>query len=116
MALALLNHIYGVKKTGKAIKASDHIRYAPLLGGLYDKAEKRFFDPYNIGLNIVNIFSRIALWIDRAIDWVYNTLVVSVTYAVTNAFRKLHTGNYRTYILWSVGVAAAIIIFLIRSI
>ena len=64
----------------------------------------------------MNILATIALGVDRAIDWVYNTLVVSVTYAVSGGFRKLHTGNYRTYILWSVGVAAAIIIFLIRSI
>ena len=105
-----------MRKTGKGIKATDHIRYAPILSGAYDRAEKRFFDPYNIGLKIVIGFSKIALGIDRAIDWVYNTLVVSLTYAVTGALRRLHTGNYRTYILWSVGVAAAIIIFLIRSI
>lgn len=116
LVLALLNHLYGFRKTGKAIKATDHIRYAPILSGTYDRAEKRFFDPYNIGLKIVNGFSKIALGIDRAIDWIYNTLVVSITNAVTGALRRLHTGNYRTYILWSAGVAAAIIIFLIRSI
>ena len=115
LILAVLNHLYGFRKTGKAIKATDHIRYAPILSGAYDRAEKRFFDPYNIGLKIVSGFSKIALGIDRAIDWVYNTLVVSLTYAVTGAFRKLHTGNYRTYILWSVGVAAAIIVFLMHS-
>ena len=115
LVLALLNHIYGVRKTGKGLKASDHIRYAPILSNVYDRAEKRFFDPYNIGLHIVNGFSAIASWTDKAIDWVYNIFIVKVTYAITAAIRRLHTGNYRTYIIWSLGVATAIIIFLIRS-
>ena len=64
---------------------------------------------------VVKGLAFVAWFADRAIDWVYNTLVVSITYAVSGAFRRLHTGNYRTYILWSVGVAAAIIIFLMHS-
>jgi NADH-quinone oxidoreductase subunit L len=116
LILALLNHIYGLRKTGKAIKATDHIRYAPILSGIYDRAEKRFFDPYNIGLNFVNVFAKLALWIDRAIDWVYNTLTVTVINATTNIIRKLHTGNYSSYIIWSLASAAAILIFLIKAI
>ncbi len=116
LALALLNHIYGVKKTGKAIRASDHIRYAPGLNEIYNRAEKRSFDPYNIGLNIANVFAGIASWIDKVIDRVYNNLTVKVTYSLSGAIRRLHTGNYRTYIIWSLGAGAAIVIFLIRSI
>ena len=116
LAAALLNHIYGVKKTGKAIKAADHIRYSPVLKPLYDRAEKRSFDPYNIGLKIVDLISGIAFWCDKAIDWVYNVLVVKITYIITGALRRLHTGNYRTYIVWTIGAAVVIIIFLIRSI
>jgi NADH-quinone oxidoreductase subunit L len=116
LALALLNHIYGVRKSGKAIGASDHIRHAPVLDSIYDRAEKRFFDPYNIGLHIVNLFSRIASWLDKAIDWVYNVMVVRTMYAITGAIRKLHTGNYSSYILWSIGAMVLIVIFLIRSI
>ena len=116
LALALLNHIYGFRKTGKAIKASDHIRYAPILSGAYTRAEKRFFDPYNIGLKFVDLFSKAALRFDRAIDWVYNILIVAVTDKTSAVIKRLHTGNYRTYIAWSIGMAAAIVIFLIRSI
>ncbi len=116
LALALLNHLYGIKKSGKALKATDHIRYAPILGKIYDRAEKRFFDPYNIGLDIVSLFSKITFAFDRAIDWVYNSFTVKVTDAASLAIRKLHTGNYRTYIIWSIAAAALIVTFLIRSI
>ena len=116
LALAFLNHIYGVKRSGKAIKATDHIRYAPILGSIYDRAEKRFFDPYNIGLKIVDMFSKIAFGFDRAIDWVYNSFIVTLTNGTSGVIRKLHTGSYKAYIVWSIGVAGAIIIFLIRAI
>jgi NADH-quinone oxidoreductase subunit L len=116
LALALLNHIYGIKKTGKAIKAADHIRYAPVLGSIYNRAEKRFFDPYNIGLGMVNFFSKLAFGFDKAIDWVYNSFIVTLTNGTSGVIRRLHTGNYKTYIVWSIGVAGAIIVFLVRSI
>jgi len=116
LVLAFLNHIYGLKKTGKALKASDHIRHAPVLDSIYDKAENRVFDPYNISLKLVELFSKITFGFDRAVDWVYNTFIVSVTDGASGVIRRLHTGNYKTYIVWSIGVAVAIIIFLIRAI
>jgi len=112
---ALLNHIYGVKRTGKGIGAVDHIHYAPGLGWIYSKAEKGWFDPYNIGIWSVNIFSFAAAFCDRAIDWIYNRLIVTVTYALSSGMRRLHTGSYKAYILWSLGAAALITIFLIRA-
>ncbi len=42
---ALLNHLWGVKRKGSGLKAVDHIHYAPVLSTIYDKAEKRYFDP-----------------------------------------------------------------------
>ena len=113
---ALLNHIYGVKRTGKGISAVDHIHYAPVLRWLYAKAQKGYFDPYNIGIGIINVFSKIANWFDKAIDWVYNSLIVTITYQTAAAIKRLHSGSYKLYILWSVGAAALIIIFLIRAI
>ncbi|MCX5642732.1 MAG: NADH-quinone oxidoreductase subunit L [Candidatus Omnitrophica bacterium] len=115
LAGAFLNHRFGVKKKGSGLKAVDHIHYAPVLHIIYDKAEKRFFDPYNIGLKIINIISEIAWRCDRAIDWVYDTLVVKVTYACTNQIRKAHTGNYATYLVWSLVGFLLIAVFLLQS-
>jgi NADH-quinone oxidoreductase subunit L len=111
---ALMNHIYGVKRTGKGVKAADHIHYAPGLSFIYDKAEKRWFDPYDIGLKMVKVVSETAWLADRAIDWVYNVLTVKVIYAFTYLIRRLHNGSHKVYIAWSVLAAFVVILFLIR--
>jgi formate hydrogenlyase subunit 3/multisubunit Na+/H+ antiporter MnhD subunit len=111
---AFLNHLLGVKKTGSALKAADHIHYAPVLSGIYEKAEKRFFDPYDIGLKIVNIFARIGWWCDKAINWIYDTFIVRIVYLFSDGIRMAHTGNYSVYIVWSLVGTIAILIFLVR--
>jgi NADH-quinone oxidoreductase subunit L len=113
---ALLNHLWGVRKKGSGLKAVDHIHYAPVLSVIYDKAEKRYFDPFNIGLKISDAFSRAAFYCDRAIDWLYDNLTVKLTFAFTHQIRKLHNGNYSTYLIWSLAGLVLVIIFLMRSI
>lgn len=98
---AFLNHRLGTHRTGRGIDAVDHIHHAPVLSGIYDRAERGTFDPYNIGLKIVNGFALVAYYTDRAFDWIYNTLTVKITYAFTAGIRKAHNGNYSMYILWS---------------
>jgi NADH-quinone oxidoreductase subunit L len=110
---AWLNHRIGVKRSGTGLGAADHIHHAPVLSQIYDKAEQRFFDPYDIGLKIVGLFAKIAWYIDRAIDWLYNRLTVDVTYAVTAGIRRLHTGSYATYILWSLAGFVIIVLLFI---
>ena len=112
---ALLNHIYGVKRMGSGIKAVDHIHHAPILADIYDRAEKRYFDPYNIGLHIVKAISDVAWLCDKTIDWVYNVFTVKVTFAFSGAVRRMHNGKYNTYIAWSLVGAVAVILFLMRS-
>ena len=116
LVAAFLNHRFGVKKKGSGLEAIDHIHYAPVLHIIYDKAEKRFFDPYNIGLKAINVISEIAWWCDRAIDWIYDTLVVKVTYACTRQIRKAHTGNYATYLVWSLVGFLLVAVFLLQSV
>ncbi|MDD5634808.1 MAG: proton-conducting transporter membrane subunit [Candidatus Omnitrophica bacterium] len=113
---ALVNHILGVKLKGSAIKATDHIRYAPVLSGIYDKAEKGFFDPYNIGMGIADLFSKIASWCDKAINWVYDNLTVALVFACTNQIRRWHTGNYATYLAWSLVGLVLVVVFLMWSV
>lgn len=113
---ALLNHIYGVKRTGSGLKAVDHIHYAPGLLPIYDRAEKGYFDPYNIALGLVNILSRIAWWSDKAIDWVYNIFTVRTAGFFTGISRSLQNGSYKTFIIFSMATAALIIVFLLKSI
>ncbi|MDP2929759.1 MAG: proton-conducting transporter membrane subunit, partial [Candidatus Omnitrophota bacterium] len=105
---AVINHIYGVRRSGSALKAADHIHYAPILSKIYEKAEKGYLDPYNTGKRAVKIFSG-AMWaIDKAIDWIYNDLAPRLAYVITGMIRKLHNGSYKTYMIWSLAGAGII--------
>lgn len=113
---AVLNHLYGVRRTRSGLKAVDHIHYAPGLAEVYDKAEKKYFDPYNIGLKISGAAAMFLSRTDKAIDWVYNDFLVQTADLFTTGIKRLHTGNYSTYIIWSVGGTVVILLFLFRSI
>ncbi len=112
---ALLNHLYGVKKTGNGLGAVDHIHYAPGLSWIYKKAEKGYLDPYNLWWGIINVFSAVMSWIDKAIDWLYNDFATGVANGLAITLKKLHTGSYKIYILWSIAAAIAILVFLLKA-
>jgi formate hydrogenlyase subunit 3/multisubunit Na+/H+ antiporter MnhD subunit len=113
---AFLNHRWGVARTGKGIGAVDHIHHAPVLSQIYDKAERRFFDPYDVGMKIVNVYANIAFGIDRCLDWMYNVFTVKLTYAFTDGIRELHNGSYSTYIVWSLTGVLAVIVVALKSV
>jgi formate hydrogenlyase subunit 3/multisubunit Na+/H+ antiporter MnhD subunit len=98
---ALLNHLYGVKKTGQGLGAVDHIHYAPGLHQTYDLAEKKVFDPYEIGLKIVNALAWLLNKIDRWIDGVYEVIAVKLAEWGSAAIRRSHSGNVSAYVSWS---------------
>jgi NADH-quinone oxidoreductase subunit L len=103
--------MYGVKKTGKGSGASDHIHYAPVLKGIYAKAERRCFDPYDIGMKVTLFISVIANHLDKAVDWIYEVFTVRVAEGVTYWIRQLHNGSYAVYLMWSIFGLALIIVF-----
>jgi formate hydrogenlyase subunit 3/multisubunit Na+/H+ antiporter MnhD subunit len=112
---ALLHHLFAAKVNGGGYKASDHIRHAPFLEGIYAKAEKRWFDPYDIVLKIVQGLSRFGWWIDRAIDWLYEDFAVKIAAGVTSLIRMAHTGSYSMYVVWSLIGVLFVVIMLMKS-
>jgi len=113
---AVASHIFGFKKTGSGLKAVDYIHYAPGFSGLYKKAEQGVFDPYNLGLKIVNVVSKIAWAIDKAFDWIYEKLAVGIVFASSSRLKRIHTGNYSMYIGWSIlGMLFVYLSLLFRS-
>ncbi len=73
-------------------------------------AEKGWIDPYTIGRWVVTGLAT-ALWgVDRAFDWVYETLAVGTAQGISRVGRFLHNGNVNRYVLWSVVGAAAIVL------
>jgi NADH-quinone oxidoreductase subunit L len=111
LAGAVANHFYGVRRTGRGLGAVDHIHHAPVAHGLYDRAERRTFDPYELGMKVARLVSLVAWGVDRSVDWIYNCLVVKVTLGFTRAIRACHTGAYTMYILWAVAGLAIIVIY-----
>ena len=110
LLLALLNHWYGVRKTGRGLGAVDHVHHAIFLSPVYTVAEKGQLDPYFIGRRVVQGLA-LGLWgIDRAIDWVYGTLIVKAAQGVSRLGRLAHNGSVNRYILWSIVGAAAVVI------
>jgi NADH-quinone oxidoreductase subunit L len=109
LALAALNHRFGVRRSGSALGAADHIHHAPLLRQAYDAAERGSLDPYNIGLGAVRLFARLCVLIDRGIDWFYEKAVVAVTMSLSALSCRIHSGSYSRYILWSLAGIIAII-------
>ena len=111
LGLALVNHLVGVKRAGSGLGAADHIHHAPILATIYDKAEKRWFDPYNIGLKIVDVAAWILWGVDRFIDWIYNGLAVAIASGLGQGIRLAHTGQYAMYVIWSLVGAALVVAF-----
>jgi len=115
LVAAILNHIYGVLRTGSGLRAVDHIHHAPVLSWIYDRAEKGWFDPYNIGMAGAKAFARFSSWLDKTIDYIYNELIPRVSDDIAVFIKRLHTGSYRLYLVWSVAGVLAAAIFLIMS-
>ena len=111
---ALLNHLYGVKKGGSGLNAADHIHHAPVMSSVYNKAEQNVADPYEAGMSFAKILSGLLYKIDRGVDWIYNSFVVTTSFIFSHIICVLHDGNYSSYLIWSIVGGAVILIALIR--
>lgn len=112
LVLALLNHLYGVWKTGRGIGAVDHIHYAPVLSGLYSKAERRLFDPYEIGLRFCRAIANSAWAIDRAINWISDFFAAGLALHLARWISNRHSGSYATYLIWSLAGIVVLILWI----
>lgn len=109
LLVAIVNHIFGVIRTGSGLGASEHIHHAPLLSSIYRPAEAGRLDPYELGIRFVHWCSRILWRADRLVDWIYEGLVLGVTKGCVGVLRALHTGSHSMYVAWSIiGLLAVI--------
>ncbi len=112
---AFLNHLFGFKTKGSGLKAVDHIHHAPVLSEIYARAEKRYFDPYEIGLKVFQAVSRLGWWVDRGIDAIYSKVVTGLAYWFTGILRRLHNGSFAVYLSWSLFGMLLVTLFLLYS-
>jgi formate hydrogenlyase subunit 3/multisubunit Na+/H+ antiporter MnhD subunit len=111
LAAAILNHWYGARRTKSGAGALDHIHYAPGLGAIYGLAEKGYLDPYFLLSWPVKGIAIALSALDKAIDWLYETLSVKLGHLSSAGLRVLHNGVTRRYVLWS--LAGAILVFVL---
>jgi NADH-quinone oxidoreductase subunit L len=113
LAAALVHHLLGAKAHGGGLHAVDHIRNAPGLCSVYDGAEKRYFDPYDLGMKLLGAVAAVGWACDRGVDWVYDRLAVGAARGLGWSIRAVHTGNASLYVLWALAGAAAVIAFVV---
>jgi NADH-quinone oxidoreductase subunit L len=110
---AIIHHLTAVKLEGSALKAAQHIYHAPVLTIIYYWAEKKYFDPYVVGLKLIN---KIADWfwrIDRQINRLYDFFIVTIVCFCSQSIRKIHSGYYVVYIYWALLGAILVILYCI---
>ncbi len=111
LTIAVINHAIGVKLSGKGLGASEHIHHAPVFNTIYDLAERSYFDPYVQGKFIGRYVALGLFWIDRGIDWVYQSFVPTVADLIAS-MRRVHNGLFSNYLSWSlVGLVFLIVYF-----
>ncbi len=113
--LAIINHAIGAWKYGGGVHAVDHIHHAPVLSFIYDGAEKRWFDPYDIARRVVGVLAIIGWGLDRAIDWIVSVFSTRTVQTGSWLLAAANNGRYGGYVVWCLAGAAAIIAFLIKT-
>jgi hypothetical protein len=96
-----------------------HFIAAKIMGGgikavIYQWQEKKYFDPYEIGIRLIKKLAIILWWIDRGIDWLYESFVTNVTFAFSRAIHRMHAGYYIIYVVWSLVGAFLVMLFVFK--
>lgn len=115
LILAFLLHRYGWLKSGKkAYLASEVVHNLPVIRKIYFLAEKRVFDIYEQGMNLINALS-LALYygFDRSSDWLYERFVVNSGVRAINSLRSVHRGNMTQYVVWIFAGAMIVTVFVL---
>jgi formate hydrogenlyase subunit 3/multisubunit Na+/H+ antiporter MnhD subunit len=116
LALAFLNHLFGFLRTKDALKAVDHIHHAPLLRRVYDAAERRRFDPYDLSRAPVKFFAKLLFATDRAVDFLYEKVGAPASMAVSTLVNRVHNGSYLMYLLWALAGVCILVVLTVTGV
>jgi len=114
LIIALLDHLYGRKKTGSALRSTDHIHYAPGAKQVYAFAEAGKLDPYNWLTAAIGGFSRACMWLEKGVSWVYDTGVPGLVRGASSLLHRGVNGSLTRYLaLAAAGFLCIAVVFLI---
>lgn len=110
---AVAHHAWGVRRSGSGLGAVDHLHHAPGARQLYDAAERRAFDPYELALKVLGAFAHLAMFLDRVIDVIVDGVASWLAATFSLLVRRAHTGSHAMYLAWSMLALAAIVAFFV---
>jgi NADH-quinone oxidoreductase subunit L len=116
LALAVLNHAFGVRRSGKGIGAVDHIHHAPGLSSVYAFQATGALDPYRMLNWTAKAAARALYGIDRGIDWIYSTLASKTALVTSSVLRRVHNGNVNRYVWWALAGAVAVLLAVLAAV
>ncbi len=114
LVLAVLNHLFGFRTMGSALRAVEHIYHTPVLSDAYLRVEEEKSDPYVVGRRILRWASGIAYRIDRGTDWIYGDMAKNMAFALSGRLRSLQNGNYSYYIILSLVGAWFFVMYMLK--
>ena len=109
----VINHMVGLSLSREgAPGAAEHIRRAPLLGRIYDLADRKFFDPYEVFMDRVLPPVSAFLWrIDRFFDGIIDSFPTAAAGFFGRGLEVVHNGSYRLYMaLTAIGAVVYILL------
>jgi len=111
LLLALGLHIFGYRRNDrKPYLASEPIHKLPGIHTIYNWAEARYFDAYEQGIKVIQGLAVVLFrFVDRPIDWIYETGVTGLGRGAVRVLKRVHTGLYANYLAW---VLAGLIIIM----
>lgn len=115
LGIAFFNHLLGVKLSGSGLGASEHIHRAKGLKQIYDLAEAGVFDLYVQGRKVGRYLAKGLFMVDRSVDWLFQTLVPWLAWLLSS-MRRIHTGLFSSYLIWSLAGLIFILIYLVKFI
>ena len=113
LLLAVWDHFWQFKKTGKGIETADHFHHAPGLREIYDLAEAKRFDPYEQSRGWMRAVSLFCLAVNDRISQVYDVWIPHGVGWLSGCVQKAHNGNQARYVLWIFGGLAAVALLFI---
>jgi NADH-quinone oxidoreductase subunit L len=112
LVIAVIDHAIGVRLSGSSVGSSDHFRNAPGFKYVYNWAERQMLDPYVQGKRIGQYAAWGLYWVDRGINWIYQSMVPSVAGFISET-RRLHNGIYGNYLAWSLGGFLCLLVYFV---
>lgn len=98
LGAAVLDHVYGCRKTGAPITSADHIHNAPVLRQIYALAEKGIFDPYCWLTGIMGGFSRLCAAAETGVSNFYDVVLAGSARKTGDFLSRLDNGRLSRYI------------------